>query len=99
MLQQEEPDEYIIATNDVHSLREFATASFGYFGLNWEEHTIIDRNLFRPSDLDAIYGNPAKAKAKLGWVYELTFDELVRCLIEEELAHQNIDGNMPFIDG
>ena len=92
MLQQDRPDEYVIATNEVHSLREFAAASFGYFGLNWEEHTIIDQELFRPSDIAAIYGNPAKAKTKLGWMYDLTFDELVRRLVEEELEHQNTNG-------
>jgi GDPmannose 4,6-dehydratase len=92
MLQQDEPNEYVIATNEVHSIKEFVATSFGYFGLNWEDHIVIDRDLFRSSDIDAIYGDPAKAKANLGWKYELTFNDLIRTLVEEELAYQN-DGD------
>jgi GDPmannose 4,6-dehydratase len=88
MLQQDEPDEYVIATNEVHSLREFAERAFAYFDLNWEEHTIIDEKLYRPSDIDVIYGDPTKAKTKLGWTYQLSFEELISRLAEDELVHQ-----------
>jgi GDPmannose 4,6-dehydratase len=91
MLQQDEPDEYVIATNEVHSIREFVASSFEYLGMNWEDHTLIDRELFRPSDIDAIYGDPAKAKAKLGWKYELTFEDLIHKLVEEELINLHSD--------
>ena len=89
MLQMTEPDEYVIAANEPHSLRDFAANVFGYFGLNWEEHTVIDRGLFRPSDIDEIYGDPTKAKTILGWEYRMTFEDLIRRLVEEELACQN----------
>jgi GDPmannose 4,6-dehydratase len=88
MLQQDEPDEYVIATHEAHSLRSFAAAAFSCLDLDWEEHTVIDRALFRPSDIDLIYGNPAKAKLKLGWEYDLTFGDLVRRLVEEERDSQ-----------
>ncbi|PKN34754.1 MAG: GDP-mannose 4,6-dehydratase [Deltaproteobacteria bacterium HGW-Deltaproteobacteria-19] len=88
MLQQDEPDEYVIATSEAHSLRSFAAAAFSCLELDWEEHTIIDRTLLRPSDIDLIYGNPAKARNRLGWEYDMTFDQLVRRLVEEEMAHQ-----------
>ncbi len=88
MLQQNEPDEYVIATNEAHSLRSFAAAAFACLDLDWEEHTVIDRTLFRPSDIDVICGNPAKARNRLGWEYDMTFDQLVRRLVEEEMAHQ-----------
>jgi len=86
MLQQDEPNEYVIATNEAHSLEEFAKRAFECFGLDWEEHTVIDEKLFRPSDIDIIYGDPARAKAVLGWQYDLTFEELVERLLQEELA-------------
>jgi GDPmannose 4,6-dehydratase len=88
MLQQDEPDEYVIATKEVHSLREFTEKAFAYFDLNWEEHTVIDEKLYRPSDIDVIYGDPTKAKTKLGWTYQLSFEELISRLVEDELAHQ-----------
>jgi GDPmannose 4,6-dehydratase len=86
MLQQERADEYVIATGEAHSLRDFAASAFACVGLDWEKHTKIDRALFRPSDIDVIYGDPAKARAKLGWDYHLTFEELIRQLVEDELA-------------
>jgi GDPmannose 4,6-dehydratase len=89
MLQQDEPDEYVIATNEVHSLREFTESAFAYFDLRWEEYTILDEKLYRPSDIDVIYGDPAKAKTKLGWTHQLSFGELVRKLVEDELAYQH----------
>ncbi|MGV8081429.1 MAG: GDP-mannose 4,6-dehydratase [Syntrophales bacterium] len=88
MLQQDEPDEYVIATSEAHSLRSFAAAAFSCLDLDWEDHTVIDRTLFRPSDIDLIYGNPAKARNRLGWEYDMTFDQLVRRLVEEERAQQ-----------
>jgi len=86
MLQQERADEYVIATGEAHSLRDFAASAFACVGLDWEEHILIDRALFRPSDIDVIYGNPAKAKASLGWEYHLSFKELIRQLVDDELA-------------
>lgn len=86
MLQQNEPDEYVIATNEPHSLRDFAERVFCHFSLNWEEHSVIDRTLFRPSDIDLIYGDPGKAKTKLCWEYDITFEDLIRRLVEDELA-------------
>lgn len=86
MLQHDEPDEYVIATNDVHSLREFAHHAFQYLNMDWEEHTISDKGLFRPLDIEIIYGDPLKAKTILGWKYDLTFEDLIQRLVEEELA-------------
>jgi len=87
MLQQDNPDDYVIATNEAHKLSEFVEISFSYFGLDWKEYTIIDKRLFRLSDIDVLYGNPDKAKTKIGWVYEMTFEEMVQKLIEDDLSH------------
>jgi GDPmannose 4,6-dehydratase len=86
MLQQDRADEYVIATGETHSLRDFAASAFASVGLDWEKHTVIDPALFRPSDIDVIYGDPAKARAQLGWNYHLTFEELIQQLVEDELT-------------
>jgi GDPmannose 4,6-dehydratase len=85
MLQQERPDDYVIATNEAHSLREFTEHVFTCLGLHWEEHVIIDKDLMRPSDIDIIYGSSEKAEEKLGWEYHISFEELVELLVREEL--------------
>jgi len=85
MLQQDDPDDYVIATGEAHSLQEFVDLVFRYLQLNWEEHVIVDRGLYRPLDIDIIYGNSAKAKKKLAWEYHLAFEDLVKLLVEEEL--------------
>jgi GDPmannose 4,6-dehydratase len=88
MLQQDEPDEYVIATNEAHSIREFAEVAFAQVGLNWTEHTVIDETLYRRSDIEVIYGDSAKAREKLGWDYRLRFDELIGILVNEEVSCQ-----------
>jgi len=88
MLQQDMPNEYVIATNEAHSLKEFVERAFACLDLDWEEFTEIDARLFRPSDIDIIYGDPAKAKTGLGWKYDLTFGDLINRLVEDECAHE-----------
>lgn len=85
MLQQDAAGEYVIATNEAHSIREFVKLTFNCLGLDWEEHTVIDRNLFRHSDIDIIYGNPAKARRKLRWDYQIGFNRLIEMLVEDHL--------------
>jgi GDPmannose 4,6-dehydratase len=87
MLQQDHPSDYVIATKEAHSLKEFIELSFICLGLNWEEHVIIDKSLYRPSDIDIIYGNPEKVKKDLGWEYHLSFEKLVKRLVNEELKY------------
>jgi GDPmannose 4,6-dehydratase len=88
MLQQDYAEDYIIATNEPHSLKEFVELVFACLGLDWEEHVILDQGLYRPSDIDVIYGNPEKAKRKLGWDYGLGFEELIKVLVQDELRYQ-----------
>ncbi len=87
MLQQDDPDDYVIATGEAHSLQEFVELAFSHAELDWREHVTIDETLYRPSEIDIIYGNPAKAKAKIGWEYNLPFKNLIKRLVEEELKH------------
>ncbi len=85
MLQQEVPDEYVIATNEMHSLEDFVKLTFKVLKMNWRDHTVIDKQLYRPSDIPEIFGNPEKAKRQFGWQYDLTFEELIEQLIKEEI--------------
>jgi len=88
MLQQEQPDDYVVATGEAHSVREFCEEAFGCVGLDWKEFVKVDPKYFRPAEVDRLLGNPAKAKAKLGWQPRVTFKELVRLMVEADLQGQ-----------
>jgi len=85
MLQQDEPDDYVVATGETHTVREFCDCAFSYVGLDWEEYVRIDSSLFRPAEVDALLGDPSKAKRKLGWAPRVRYEELVHMMIDAEL--------------
>lgn len=85
MLQQPDPDDYVVATGESHSVREFAEAAFSHVGLDWREYVKSDSSLFRPAEVEFLLGDPSKTKAKLGWEPKVTFSELVRMMVEAEL--------------
>lgn len=82
MLQQEKPDDYVIATGKSHKLEEFVAAVFSCLGLNWREHTDIDSSLFRPTDIAVSRGNAAKAKADLGWHARSTMPDIAQMMVD-----------------
>ncbi len=84
MLQQEKPDDYVIATGESHSLEEFVEAAFSSVRLNWRDHTVLDKALLRPTELATGRGNPAKALTKLGWQARHRMREVVRMITEAE---------------
>ena len=84
MLQQEEPDDFVVATGESHSVREFLDAAFDYAGLDWRERVEIDSRYFRPSEVDHLQGNASKARAKLGWTPKVSFQELVRMMVDQD---------------
>ena len=86
MLQQEQPDDYVLATNETHSVREFVEIAFGHLGLDWKEFVKYDERYERPAEVDLLIGDPAKAKEKLGWEPKVRFEELVRIMVEADLA-------------
>jgi len=90
MLQQSEPDDYVIATGESHSVREFLEEAFTYAGLDWRDHVEIDPRYFRPTEVDHLQGDATKAREKLGWRPRVTFKELVRMMVDHdmELARQ-----------
>jgi len=85
MLQQPEPDDYIISTNESHTVRELAQIAFERAGLDWEQHIVVDPALVRPAEVDLLIGNPAKAKAKLGWEPKVGFRALVEMMVDADV--------------
>lgn len=85
MLQQKEPDDYIIATNESHSVREFVEKAFDVVSLDWRKYVKIDKKFFRPLDVNYLQGDYSKAKEKLKWKPKVKFDELVKIMVKKEL--------------
>ena len=85
MLQQDEPEDYVIATGEQHSVREFVETAFSHLGLNYHDHVIIDPQLLRPADVETLLGDAAKARRKLGWSCQVKFKELVHEMVEADL--------------
>ncbi|KXG78332.1 GDP-mannose 4,6-dehydratase [Fervidicola ferrireducens] len=85
MLQQDEPDDYVIATGESHSVREFLEEAFGLLGLDWRQYVEIDPRYFRPTEVEHLLGDATKARQKLGWKPKVTFKELVKMMVEHDL--------------
>ena len=85
MMQQDEPDDYVIATGETHSVREFVEIVFGKLGLDYKRHVSIDPKYFRPTEVDILLGDATKAKQKLGWVPKVTFEQLIDMMIEADM--------------
>jgi GDPmannose 4,6-dehydratase len=85
MMQAEQPDDYVIATGETHSVREFLEEAFGYLGLDWEKYVEIDPRYFRPAEVDLLLGDPTKAKTILGWEPKVGFRELVKIMIDSDM--------------
>ena len=85
MLQQAEADDYVVATGETHSVQELLEEAFGCLELDWQDHVAIDARYFRPTEVDALQGDAAKAKEKLGWEPKVTFKELVRMMVDHDL--------------
>lgn len=85
MLQQPEPDDYVIATGETHSVREFVEEAFSYAGLNWQDHVKFDERFLRPAEVDVLVGDYSKAKTKLGWEPKTKFKDLVHLMVDADL--------------
>jgi GDPmannose 4,6-dehydratase len=88
MLQQEEPDDFVIATGQTHSVARLCEVAFGRAGLDYRDHVFVDDRFKRPAEVDLLVGDPAKAKAKLGWDPKVTFEELIEMMVDADMeAH------------
>lgn len=91
MLQQEEPDDYVVATGVTHSVREFLDLAFDYVNLDWNKYVEFDPRYLRPAEVDLLIGDATKAKQKLGWTPAVVFEELVKIMVDADLAALGID--------
>jgi GDPmannose 4,6-dehydratase len=86
MLQQDEPDDFVIATGETHSVRDLCEVAFDVAGLNWEDHVVIDERFIRPAEVDLLIGDPSRAEDRLGWKPETSFVDLVAMMVNADLA-------------
>ena len=85
MVQQDTPDDFVIAMGETHTVRELCQVAFDRVGLDWEEHVVIDERFLRPAEVDLLIGDPAKAKKVLGWEPSTSFEELVHMMVDSDL--------------
>jgi len=85
MLQADEPDDFVIATGETHSVRDFLDEAFGLLDLDWNEYVEKDERYYRPAEVDLLLGDATKAREKLGWEPKVSFKELVRLMVEHDL--------------
>jgi GDPmannose 4,6-dehydratase len=87
MLQQEKPDDYVLATGESHTIRDLLEIAFSHVGLNWQDHVKIDDRFRRPADAADLLGNPAKARDQLGWKSSMTFEQLIQQMVDEDIRN------------
>lgn len=95
MLQQSEPNNYVIGTGETHSVREFCEIAFDYVGLEYEKYVVHDEHNFRPAEVDLLISDPTKAMKDLGWKYKVSFKELVRMMVDADLNRLEYHPNVP----
>ena len=93
MLQQDHPDDYLVATGQTHSVREFCQVAFDHVGLDWEKYVVVDPKFYRPAEVDLLVGDPSKARRILGWEPSVTFQDLARIMVDADLAGLQQTGN------
>ena len=87
MLQQSQPDDYVVGTGRTHSVRELCQVAFDHLDLDWEQYVVADPEFYRPAEVDLLVSDPAKARKELGWEPEVSFEELIRMMVDADLAH------------
>lgn len=85
MLQQDQPEDYVIATGETHTVKELVEAAFEYVGLDWQDYVVIDPKFIRPAEVDLLIGSPEKAKKQLGWTPEVDFKQLIEMMVETDI--------------
>jgi GDPmannose 4,6-dehydratase len=95
MLQQAKPDDYVVATGETHSVRDFLEEAFGFVGLDWKDFVKVDPKYYRPAEVDVLLGDPTKARIVLGWSRRVSFRDLVRLMVEADLAGGGIPVRPP----
>ena len=86
MLQQSSPDDFVVATGETRTVRELVQIAFEHVGLDWERHVVIDPAFLRPAEVDLLIGDPAKAKRELGWEPKVSFEQMIRMMVDADVA-------------
>ena len=86
MLQQDEADDYVVGTGETHSVEEFVQIAFDHAGLDWQQHVVVDPQFYRPAEVDLLLADPTKAHKVLAWKREVSFEKLVRMMVESDIA-------------
>lgn len=86
MLQQDKPDDYVVATGEAHSVRDFCVSAFSHVGLDWEQYVRVDQKYYRPAEVDFLFGDASKARNDLGWSPRVSFEELVHMMVDSDRA-------------
>jgi len=92
MLQQPQPDDYVIATGETHSIQRLCEVAFGILGLDWKQYVVQDARFMRPAEVDLLVGDARKARSKLGWESSVSFEQLVRLMVEADVARLKVEG-------
>ena len=90
MLQQDQPDDFVIGTGESHTVREFLEAAFSYVDLDWKDYVNIDSRYYRPNEVASLQANPEKAIRQLGWAPRVRFNELVRIMVDADLQSAGV---------
>jgi len=85
MLQRDKPEDYVVSTNETHSVREFCEVAFSHVGLNYQDHVEVDSKFYRPAEVDLLIGDATKATTDLGWKPDVTFNELVHIMVDADM--------------
>ena len=99
MLQQEKPDDYVLATGETHTIKEFSEKAFGYLGLDWKRYVVQDPRFYRPAEVNLLQGDYSKAKRILGWEPKVKFDDLVKTMVEADIEFLKNNKSRHYIRG
>src|SRR5262249_8142582 len=89
MLQQDEPEDYVIGTGETHRVEDFVQIAFDHVGLDWKRYVVVDPQCYRPAEVDLLLADPSKAQQRLGWQREVSFEQLVRRMVDADLQQLN----------
>jgi GDPmannose 4,6-dehydratase len=89
MMQQDQPDDYVIATGETYTVRDFLNEAFGHLGMDWKKYVEIDARYYRPTEVDVLMGDSSKARRKLNWRPKVNFTELVRIMVDADLRTES----------
>ena len=88
MLQQDQPEDFVISTEETYSVRKFCQIAFDHVGLDWEKYVVVDPKFYRPAEVELLLGDCTKARTKLGWERDYSFKDLIVAMVDGDMARQ-----------